>query len=78
VDTHKRTHTLVAVEEGTGRVRGQRTIESGDAGALEALRFAGQIDSERVWALEDCRHVSARLERALLAGGERVVRWRRV
>jgi transposase len=62
------------VEEGTGRVRGQRTIESGDAGALEALRFAGQIDSERVWALEDCRHVSARLERALLAGGERVVR----
>jgi transposase len=27
-----------------------------------------------VWALEDCRHVSRRLERALLAAGERVVR----
>jgi transposase len=74
VDTHKRTHTLVALDAGTGRVRGQRTIESSDAGALDALRWAGQIDPERVWAVEDCRHVSARLERALLAGGERVIR----
>lgn len=74
VDTHKRTHTLVALDVETGGLRGQRTIESSDAGALEALRFAGQIDSERVWALEDCRQVSARLERALLAGGERVIR----
>jgi transposase len=38
------------------------------------LRFAADLDPDRVWAIEDCRHVSARLERALLAAGERVVR----
>jgi transposase len=27
-----------------------------------------------VWAMEDCRHVSARLEAALIAAGERVIR----
>jgi transposase len=32
------------------------------------------LDEERVWAIEDCRHVSLRLEQALLAAGERVVR----
>src|SRR5690242_8968710 len=74
VDTHKRTHTLVALDAGTGGLRGQRTIELGDAGALEALRFVGQIDSERVWTIEDCRHVSGRLQRALIAFGERVIR----
>ena len=32
------------------------------------------LDEDRVWAIEDCRHVSRRLEQALLAAGERVVR----
>jgi transposase len=32
------------------------------------------LDSERVWALEDCRHVFAAFERFLIARGERVVR----
>ena len=32
------------------------------------------LDDDRVWAIEDCRHVSRRLEQALLAAGERVVR----
>jgi len=41
---------------------------------LDALRFAIELDADRVWAIEDCRHVSARLERALLAAGERVIR----
>ena len=50
-------------------------IAAGDAGSLDALRFAAGLDEvERVWAIEDCRHVSARLERALLAAGERVIR----
>src|SRR5438045_253096 len=34
----------------------------------------GGLDEERVWAIEDCRQVSRRLEQALLAAGERVVR----
>lgn len=73
VDTHKRTHTLVALDARTGVSRAQRTIPASEEGTLEALRFA-QDDPERVWAIEDCRHVSARLERSLVAAGERVVR----
>jgi transposase len=73
-DTHKRNHTLVALDGQTGGVRGQREIPASDAGSLEALRFAADLDAERVWAIEDCRHVSARLEGALLAAGERVIR----
>jgi transposase len=55
-------------------VRGQREIEADDAGHLAAVRWARSLDQERVWAIEDCRHVSRRLEQALLAAGERVVR----
>jgi transposase len=74
VDAHKRTHTLVALDAGTGASRGEVTIQATDDGALNALRFAGGIDPERVWAVEDCRHVTSRLERALLGAGQRVIR----
>jgi transposase len=74
VDTHKRSHTLVALDAGTSAMRGQLTIPASADGTLEALRFAAALDSERVWAVEDCRHVSGRLERELLASGDRVVR----
>jgi transposase len=74
VDTHKGSHTLAAVDEGTGRVRGSREIKADDAGHLAAVRWARELDEERVWAIEDCRHVSRRLEQALLAAGERVIR----
>jgi transposase len=73
-DTHKRTHALAAVDAGTGRVRGHREIKADDPGHLAAVRWARGLDAERVWAIEDCRHVSRRLEQALLAAGERVVR----
>ena len=74
VDAHKRTHTLVALDAGTGTGRGQATIQASDDGVLVALRFAAGVDQDRVWAVEDCRHVTSRLERALLGAGERVVR----
>jgi transposase len=74
VDTHKRSHTLVALDAVTGATRGQLTIPASTDGTLEAMRFAAALDSERVWAVEDCRHVSGRLERELLASGDRVVR----
>ena len=73
-DTHKETRALAAVDEGTGRVRGTRQIKADDSGHLAAVRWARTLDSERVWAIEDCRHVSGRLERALIAAGERVLR----
>src|SRR5438445_1764513 len=71
-DSHKRTHTLVAVDE-NGRQLAQRTRLATKAGHLEALHWAGRW-SERKWALEDCRHVSRRFEADLLAAGELVVR----
>jgi transposase len=71
-DSHKRTHTLVAVDN-NGRQLGQKTLLATRAGHLEALQWAGRWP-ERRWALEDCRHVSRRLEADLLVAGEVVVR----
>ncbi len=71
-DSHKRTHTLVAVD-GNGRQLGSRTVAATSAGHLEGLRWAQQWP-ERKWALEDCRHLSRRLEADLLAAGEAVQR----
>jgi transposase len=73
-DTHKGSHALAAVDEGTGKVRGSREIKADDAGHLAAVRWARGLDEDRVWAIEDCRACSRRLEQALLAAGERVVR----
>ena len=39
-----------------------------------AIDWARGIGDERLWALEDCRHVSGAFERFLLVHGERVVR----
>ena len=36
--------------------------------------WARSLDGDRVWALEDCRHVSGSLERFLIERGERVLR----
>ena len=36
------------------------------------MRFAGELDPDRVWALEDCRHVSGRLERGLVQVNRRI------
>ncbi|GAA4558149.1 IS110 family transposase [Pseudonocardia xishanensis] len=75
VDVHKDTHTTVAVDQ-VGREVGQKTVKARDAGHAALVRWARaeHADGQRVWAIEDCRHVSTRLERALLAAGERVVR----
>jgi hypothetical protein len=76
VDTHKRTHALAAVDAGGGVVRGQRSITADEPGHLAALRWARELDAERVWAIEDCRHVSRRLElwNVLADRGVRVAR----
>jgi transposase len=73
-DTHKRTHALAAVDAGTGRQRGARQIVAEEPGYLAAVRWARGLDDGRVWAIEDCRHVSRGFEQALIAAGERVVR----
>ncbi len=73
-DIHKRNHTLVAVRAGSGELLAELEIKAEPAGHLQALRWARKLGEERVWALEDCRHVSRHLEEALLGDGERVVR----
>ena len=73
-DTHKSTHALAAVDAETGQLLGEREITAREAGHTEALRWAHALNTEIVWAIEDCRHVSQRLEHALVAAGERVVR----
>lgn len=74
VDPHKQTHTAAAVEEASGELRGERTVRARVEGFEQLLAWARSFGSERLWALEDCRHVSVGLERFLLARGERVVR----
>lgn len=74
VDAHKRTHTVVAVDA-TGRELGSKTTAATtSADHLELVRWAAGFGGERTWAVEDCRHLSRRLEADLLASGERIVR----
>jgi transposase len=75
-DAHKSSHTIVAVDGATGRELGQLTFSSRPEGALEALLWAADLEPgrERVWAIEDVRHVSGRLERELIRHGQAVVR----
>ncbi len=73
-DPHKRSYTCSAVVAGTGELRGSETVQATGAGHERLLGWARGLDRERVWAIEDCRHVSGKLERFLLARGERVVR----
>ena len=71
-DLHKRSHTLVAVDE-TGRKVAEKQVSATRPGHLEVRRWAAQWP-ERSFALEDCRHLSRSLERDLLIAGERVIR----
>jgi transposase len=72
VDLHKRSHTLVVVDE-AGRQLATTTVPATQAGHGTALGWA-QSWSERTWALEDCRHLSRRFEGDLLEAGEAVLR----
>ena len=73
-DPHKRSYTCSAVGAATGEQLGCETVQATTAGHRQLLVWARGLDDQRVWAIEDCRHVSGKLERFLLARGERVVR----
>jgi transposase len=73
-DTHKRTHTCGAVFAQTGQLAGELTAAAREPGFGQLLAWGRELDSERIWAIEDCRHVSGGLERFLITSGERVVR----
>src|SRR3954452_6591992 len=73
-DTHKHSHTVGAIDAVSGRVIADRTVKAKRRSFDDLLLWARGLDGERVWAIEDCRHVSGALERFLLVRGERVVR----
>jgi transposase len=73
-DTHKLTHTAAAVFAGNGQLAGELTAPARKAGFGELLDWGRGLEEERIWALEDCRHVSGSFERFLVAAGEKVVR----
>jgi transposase len=74
IDAHKRTHTVVAIDD-AGRKVGEKTTGSTTTEAhLELVRWADRFGTKRRWAVEDCRHLSRRLEADLLAAGEQIVR----
>ena len=71
-DLHKRSHTIVVIDE-TGRKLAEKTISATAEGHLELRRWAAQWPDRR-WGLEDCRHLSRRLDAELVRAGESVVR----
>jgi transposase len=70
VDVHKHELTAVAVDE-LGRTLAEHSSASEGDGILG---WACSLGEERLWAVEDCRHVSRGLEQLLLEGGEQLVR----
>jgi transposase len=74
IDPHKQTHSGVAVD-GVGGQLAQRTVTAWREGFGQLLDWGRKLDDgERVWVIEDVRHVSGSLERFLLDRGETVVR----
>jgi transposase len=70
---HKRTHTVVAVDELGRRLAVKTTTATTTKDHLELIQWADQFGTDRTWAVEDRRHLSRRLEREMLAAGERLV-----
>jgi transposase len=69
VDVHKHSLTAVAVDE-LGRTLAQH------AGPVDeqVIVWACSLGEQRLWAVEDCRHVTRGMEQSLLDHGERLVR----
>jgi len=76
IDVHKQTHCAVAVDEAGRQLGRPATVRATDAGHRQLLRWARREFAEdgATFAVEDCRHVSTRLERALLDAGQSVMR----
>ena len=74
IDPHMKTHTAVAVDAASGRTLAEKTVCADARGHDGAVAWARRLGPQRFFALEDCRHLTGRLERHLLPRGERLVR----
>jgi transposase len=73
IDAHKRSHTLVCCDA-QGRALAEASFGTSSCQHLQLLAWAARHGSERLFAVEDCRHLSRRLERDLIVAGERILR----
>ena len=73
IDAHKRTHTAVACDQ-HGRELARASVGTSSDEHLQLVGWAVAFGDDRLWAVEDCRHLSRRLERDLLGAGERIMR----
>ncbi len=73
IDPHKETHSAAAVDR-VGLELARRTEPAIREGFGKLLGWARRLDEERVWVIEDCRHVSGPFERFLIDHGEKVAR----
>jgi transposase len=64
IDAHKHTHTVVIVDD-QGQQLAAKTVGTTTADHLALLSCAKKYDEQLAWAVEDCRHLSRRLERDL-------------
>jgi transposase len=74
IDPHKQTHTAVAVDRATGEELAELTVRARPPGFERLVAWARRLDEDRLFAIEDGRHVSGALERHLIGRGERSVR----
>jgi transposase len=74
IDAHTQSHTAAALDAASGELVAELTVEATDAGGEELLAWARALDGERLFALEDCRALTGRLERLLLTAGEPCLR----
>jgi transposase len=74
IDPHKKSHTAVAVSGVTGEVAAELSVRATDAGHRRLVRWLRGLGDQMRVALEDVRHVSGRLERALIESEVAVVR----
>jgi len=66
IDPHMKTHTAVALCAATGARMRVRTAACEGEGHDDLLLRARSLGEERIFAVEDCRHVSGSIERFLL------------
>jgi transposase len=69
IDAHKRSHTAVMVDN-NGREHATKTVGTTTQDHLRLLKWANALHADRLWAIEDCRHLTRRLERDLIAAGD--------
>ena len=75
VDPHKAQHVVAAVDEATGQVVAESKFGVDDAGMRSLVRWAAKLgDRDPLFAVEDVRNVTGRLERWLATEGCRVIR----